>query len=235
MPGTRSPTSTNRLLDGLPGRDRRRMLACCDEVELSSEHVLHTAGDPLRHVYFPIDALISLVTPLEHSFGLEVALVGDEGMVGVSSLLGVSESPLRHLVQASGRALRIDALSLQRELDRGPAVRRRLNRYLYVKMHQMAQAAACARFHRVEERLARWLLTTHDRAHSDDFRATHVFLAHMLGARRVGITKAATSLQRRSVIHYSRGHIWILDRSALEAGSCGCYVAAKTLYERALG
>ena len=207
----------------------------CDTIELAAGDILHQAGTAQRHVYFPTGGFISLVTPLDACAGLEVILVGSEGMVGDSILLDVPISPLHHLVQGSGSALRIGAASFRRELERGPAIRRRLNRYVYVKMQQIAQTAACIRFHVVEERLARWLLMTQDRSLSDDLHATHEFLAYMLGVRRVGITKAATTLQQHSLIRYHRGAITILNRKGLAARSCGCYLAANELYDRVLG
>jgi CRP-like cAMP-binding protein len=210
------------------------MVASCDLVELESADVLHEAGSRLRHVYFPTGAYISLVTPLNAAAGLEVALVGNEGMVGLSILLGVAVSPLNHLVQGSGSALRISVPSFQRELQNSPALRHRLNLYVYVKLHQIAQTAACTRFHMLEARLARWLLMTNDRSHSNAFHATHEFLAYMLGVRRVGITKAATFLQTQMLIRYSRGEIAILNRPGLEAISCGCYLADNELYDSIL-
>jgi len=225
----------NHLLAALPPRDRRRMLDRCERVTLAANDVLYQAGASLDHVYFPSDCLISLVTPLAACAGLEVALVGNEGMAGVALLLGVSSSPLNHLVQAQGSALRMSAPQFRRELERAPALRRRLNRYAYVKMHQIAQTAACTRYHVVEQRLARWLLMTHDRVRSNRFHATHEFAAYMLGVRRVGITKAATSLQNQGLIGYSRGSITVLDRRGLEDSACGCYAAGNELYDRILG
>jgi CRP-like cAMP-binding protein len=204
--------ATNRLLTGLPEPDRRRLLADCEQVTLRRDDLLCQAGARLRHVYFPTGCLISLVTPLASCAGLEVALIGSEGMDGVALLLGVPSSPLNHLVHGSGDAWRIGAPEFRRALRRSPALRRRLNAYAYVKMQQIAQTAACTRYHLVEQRLARWLLTTRDRTRSNRLHATHELLGYMLGVRRVGITKAATSLQNRGLIRYSRGNVTVLDR-----------------------
>lgn len=235
MPRNHVPIAANRLLAVLPKPEQRRLSANGELVELDAGAVLHEPGAVQRHVYFPTSSFVSLVTPLDACAGLEVTLVGSEGMVGTSILQDVNASPLRHLVQGSGGALRIPVAAFRRELDRSPALRRRLNRYVYVKLHQIAQTAACIRYHVVEARLARWLLMRHDRALTDGFRATHEFLAYMLGVRRVGITQAATSLQNQGLIRYSRGDITILDRRGLEQRSCACYFAAHDLYDRILG
>jgi len=216
--------------------DRKRFLAGCEHVELVFADVLIEAGEKCTHVYFPTGSFISLVAAVdEHEHErLEVGIVGDEGMVGTSLVLGVSVSPLHALVQGEGPALRMGAVAFRRELEASAALRHGLNRYIYVLMNQLAQTALCTRYHFVEARLARWLLMTRDRAHSGQFSLTHEFLAYMLGVRRVGITTAARSLEQRSVIDYSRGKITILDNKALEAAACECYGQDIAVYARIL-
>jgi CRP-like cAMP-binding protein len=223
-------TTANRLLAALPRRDARRVLSLCDPIKLSFADVLSEPGDRIRHVYFPAEGFVSLATPIDGRPSLEVGLIGNEGMLGVPLVLGIDISPLRALVRGSGTALRMDAASFQTELGRCLALRSSLNRYLYALMAQFAQTVACTRFHQLGERLARWLLMTQDRAHSNRFNLTHEFLAEMLGVRRVGVTKAAGVMQRVKLISYRRGHITILDRKGLEAVSCGCYRAMKNTY-----
>ena len=227
--------ATNRLLAALPGKDREQLLAQCKPVELVFTEVLYRAGEPIPHVYFPTGSFISLVMPMDGGAGLEVGLVGNEGMLGITLTLGVDVAPFHAVVQGAGPAFRITAASFLHELVRSPALQLALQRYLYVSMSQSAQTAACTRFHVVEERLARWLLMTQDRAHTDTFHVTHLFLAYLLGVRRVGITRAALSLQQQKLISYHRGDITITDRIGLEAASCGCYRAEKETYERILG
>ena len=225
--------AVNRLLEVLPSRDLRRMLDGCDTVELAFADVLYTPGESLSQIYFPTTSFISLIMPIDDS-SLEVGLIGNEGMFGIPLVLGVKVSPVRAVVQGGGSALRMDAVTFCRELGRSPALQREIDRYVFVHLSQLAQKAACTRFHLIEARLARWLLMIQDRAHADTFRITHEVLALMLGVRRVGITKAARSLQKRSLIHYSRGDITVLDRLGLRAASCGCYNADRESYDRIL-
>jgi CRP-like cAMP-binding protein len=230
-----SAAPANRLLAALPNKERLRFTSGCTPVNLVFSTTLTEPGEPIQNVFFPMGGVVSLVAPIEGHTGLEVSLVGNEGMTGTPLILGVTSSPLHALVQGGGPALRMTSARFRRELTQSPALQSLLRRYVQVIICQLAQTAACTRFHVVEARLARWLLMTQDRAHSNHFHLTHEFMAYMLGVRRVGVTTAARSLQVRKLISYSRGEITIRDRTGLEAAACGCYRADIRSYTRLIG
>ena len=225
---SRAPVA-NSMLAALPRKQYQRLLTGLESVALSFGEVLHEPGERIRHVYFPNDSLVSLLTVVEGHLALEVGMVGREGMVGVPVSLGTDISPVRALVQGAGAALRMKSARFSEEVRKSPQLQRQVSRYTRALMAQITQTAACNRFHIVEARLARWLLMTRDRVRSDEFRLTHEFLGHMLGVRRVGVTMAARALQKRKLIGYSRGKIRILDRRGLEGAACSCYELVKDM------
>jgi hypothetical protein len=222
----------NRLLAAIARKGRNRLIAACDDVSLHALQIVHEPGDRIRHVYFPIGSLVSMMIPVDGRSIIEVELVGDEGMIGLPLVQGVDISPLRAVVQGAGPALRMGAATFRRELDASPQLNRVLQRYVQVCFWQLAQASACTRFHLVEQRLARWLVMTQDRAHCSQFHVTHEVLASMLGVRRVGVTRAASALQRHGLIRYHRGDVTILDRAGLRAAACSCYQSDRNTYDK---
>lgn len=234
MTAAERPPVTNRLIQGLPRKERDRILAICEPVDLVFGEILCEPEQPFDHIYFPLTGFISLVATVRDHEPLEMGLIGNEGVLGATLALGVNTVPLRGIVQGTGTALRATASRFRVELRKSPATLQAFNRYLYVLLTQLSQTAACTRFHEVEARLARWLLMTHDRAHADHFHLTHKFLAAMLGVRRSGVTIAAGVLQKRKLLRYTRGEITILDRAGLEAAACECYDAVIDDYARIL-
>jgi CRP-like cAMP-binding protein len=224
---------SNRLLASIPPKQYQRLRAQLEPVTLIFGQVLYQPGKAIRHVYFPVDCLISLLTAVDKRRTLEVGMVGNEGMAGMPFILGMGVSGVRAIVQGGGNALRMASGPFRIEFDRNQQLQQALYRYTYALMTQISQTAACNRFHEAEARLARWLLMTRDRVGSDEFPLTHEFLAHMLGLRREGVTEAASALKRRKLIAYSRGKIQILDVKGLKASSCSCYQIVKSVYERA--
>lgn len=224
----------NQLLALLPPAESERILNEATLVDLEFGNTLWELGDHMRHVHFPTTGFISLLTTVDDRT-LEVGMVGNEGMCGHSLALGVDTASLRALVQGSGKSLRIKASTFKRLLQSSPALQQVMLSYIHVLVGQLAQTAACTRFHMVDARLARWLLMTQDRAHADTFDVTQDFLAFMLGVRRVGVTAAARTLQAQDLIRYSRGHMTVLDRKGLEAAACACYGSDKEIYRRVLG
>ena len=229
------PTAVNQLIDMLPRKDKLRLLAICEPVDLLLGQVIGESGTVLRHVYFPTGSFVSLITPIDGKTVLEVGLVGREVMVGSQLVLGIEVSPFQSLVQGGGSSWRIATRDFSEELNRSNALQHCLKRYLYVLTVQLANTAACTHFHLIGQRLARWLLMTQDRAESRNFHVTHEALAFMLGVRRVGVTNAAHGLQRRGLIDYRRGEMTVLDRKGLEAEACSCYATNLQSYAQMLG
>ena len=227
----RPASVANSMLAALPRKQYQSLLSGLESVALTFGEVLYEPGERIRFVYFPGDSLVSLLTLVDGHLALEVGMVGREGMVGVPVFLGTDVSPVRALVQGAGAAVRMKAARFSKEIRKSPQLQQEVNRYTGALMAQITQTAACNRFHVVEARLARWLLMTRDRLRSDEFRLTHEFLGHMLGVRRVGVTKAARALQGRRLIRYSRGKIKILDQRGLEASACTCYELVKDMYD----
>jgi CRP-like cAMP-binding protein len=213
----------NLLLASLPARAAQDLLAQLTPVDLAFGQVLYEPGQPMREVYFPVEGLVSLLALVGDRAALEVGMVGREGMVGIPLALGVSRSPMRALVQRGGTGLRMSRARFDTAMHSSAPLRKALLEYANALIGQIAQTAACNRFHVVEARLARWLLMARDRAGSDNLAVTQEFLSSMLGVRRVGISEAASAFQRSKLIEYSRGRIRILDHAGLEAACCTCY------------
>jgi len=232
MPDANRFSVANSLLAALPRKEYRRLLTGFEPVTLTFGEVLYEPGKPIRHVYFPTDSLVSLLTLVEGHMALEIGLVGREGMLGIPVALGINDSPVRALVQGTGSALRMTSAHFRSEYGKCGPLHRELNRYIHERIVQITQTAACNRFHPVEGRLARWLLMTRDRMRSDQFRLTQELLGNMLGVLRVAVTKAAGDLQRRELIRYSRGNISILNGNGLEAAACQCYQIVKNVRVR---
>lgn len=206
------------------------LLAICEPFTLELADVLYEVGTTTKHVYFPIDGFISLLAEVDGGSVLEVGMVGREGLLGIHVALGLSRSPIRALVQGPGPAWRVPVGPFRKILGGSGALQRGLNHYVSVLMAQLASSAACARYHMIGPRLARWLLMSQDRAGSDRFFMTQDFLSYMLGVRRVGVTSAASKLQRGGLIEYRRGEMQVIDRAGLEAAACSCYASDRAAY-----
>lgn len=226
------PTPQNQLIERLPVADRERLLAQCDWVSLPLAGCLYAPDQVGVHAYFPVSGVVSMTLRADAHPGLEVGMVGREGMLGLPLALGVAAAPFWATVQGPGAAWRVPAAALQGEVARSSALRGVLNRYVFVCMAELATGAACQRFHLIGPRLARRLLMSQDRAGTHRFHVTQESLAHMLGVRRVGVTTAAGALQRRGLIEYHRGDLTVLNRAGLEAAACGCYAQDRQSYAR---
>ncbi|MEO7431059.1 MAG: Crp/Fnr family transcriptional regulator [Dokdonella sp.] len=223
------------MIARLPVRDRKSLLSLCEPVELALSDVLSEPGQRARYVYFPNTGFVSLIAEIAKHPGLEVGMIGREGMLGAHVSLGIDIEPIRAIVQGVGVAWRVRAADFRNQLAGSDALRRAMNRYLYAMFLVMANAAGCVRFHQLGPRLARWFLMSQDRARADHFQVTHEFLAYMLGVRRVGVTDAAGELQRRGLVTYHRGRVKVLDRVGLEAAACSCYATDGQAFARWMG
>ena len=224
----------NHLLDALQSAEFDRLSPNLELVEMSLGKVLYESGGMLEHVYFPTNSIISLLYVMENGSAAEIAVVGNEGILGISLFMGGETTSSRAVVQSAGHAYRLKAQLLKDEFNRGGPVQRLLLRYTQALITQMAQTAVCNRHHSVEQQLCRWLLLSLDRLATDKLTMTQELIANMLGVRREGVTDAAGKLQREGLINYSRGRITVLDRPKLEKRSCECYQVVKAEFDRLL-
>ena len=196
--------------------------------------MIYESGSELRHVYFPTDSIVSLLYVMVDGASAEIAVVGNEGIIGVALFMGGETMPNRALVQSAGHAYRLKGQLLKEEFNRSGGLQHLLLRYTQALLTQMAQTAVCNRHHSLDQQLCRWLLLSHDRLHSDDLVMTQELIANMLGVRREGVTESAGNLQRAGLISYHRGHITVLDRAGLEARACECYAVVRKEFDRLL-
>ena len=232
-PGLHDPHQ-NHLLGALPRDDYERLAPHLELKPMRLGDVLYESGDTLRHVYFPTTTIISLLYVMEDGASAEIAVVGNEGILGISLFMGGETTPSRAIVQSAGHAFRLKAELLKTEFGRFGPTMNLLLRYTQALITQMAQTAVCNRHHSVDQQLCRWLLLSLDRLASNELSMTQELIANMLGVRREGVTEAAGKLQDAGLIRYSRGRITVLDRPGLEARSCECYKVVKTEFDRLL-
>ncbi len=229
-----SQPRANHLLGVLPESIRDQLLPCLEPVALPLGQALYESGGRLDHVYFPLDAIVSLLNVTENGATAEIAVVGNEGMLGIALFLGGETMPNRAVVQSAGQALRLKATLFKQECTRSVALQHLLLRYTAALLTQMAQTVVCNRFHTVDQQLCRWLLLSLDRLPSNELRMTQELIANMLGVRREGVTDAAGKLQDAGLIRYARGRITVLDRAGLEARVCECYEVVRKEFSRLL-
>jgi CRP-like cAMP-binding protein len=225
----------NRLLAALPRAARGRLNGRLEKVSVGTKEVLYDVGKPINHVFFPLTGVMSIVLAMRNGQSVEIAKIGNEGMVGTPVFLGADVSSNRAFAQVPGDALRMTSEWLKEEVRNGGPLPRHIRRYTQAMINQISQSVGCNHLHSVEQRMCRWLLVTHDRVGKDEFPLTHEFLAQMLGVRRPSVSVVAGILHKAGLIRYSRGRITILNRKGLEATSCECYEVVAKEYERLLG
>lgn len=224
----------NRLLAALPVAERQRWWPQLEAIDMPLGQVLYESGRTLSHVYFPTNAIVSLLYVMENGASAEIAVVGNEGIVGISLFMGGESTPSRAVVQSAGRGFRLKAQTMKDEFNRAGPVLHLMLRYTQALITQMAQTAVCNRHHSLDQQLCRWLLLSLDRLEGSELVMTQELIANMLGVRREGVTEGALKLQRAGLIRYARGHISVLDREGLEKRTCECYAVVKTEYDRLL-
>ncbi len=230
MSVTTATNTENHLISLCPRKERDLIMKICEPIEVFSDTLLCEVDQPYSHIYLPLTAFISLTKSVKGHPPMGVGLIGNEGMLGVSLVLGVNNANLRGTVQGTGTVLRTTTTKFLQALSDYPTFQSIIKRYLYVLISQLSQTIACSRFHEINARLARCLLQTHDRAIEDQFNLTHQNLADILGVQRSAVTITAGLLQQKNIINYVRGNIRILNRRALEAESCECYYAMNNHY-----
>jgi len=224
----------NQLLASIPEAEWQHWKNDLEAVSMPLGQVLYESGRTMSHVYFPCTSIVSLLFVTEDGASAEIAVVGNEGIVGISLFMGGESTPSRAVVQSAGEGFRLKALTMKREFDRAGPVQHLLLRYTQALITQMTQTAVCNRHHSLDQQLCRWLLLSLDRLQGDTLEMTQELIANMLGVRREGVTGAALKLQEAGLIRYARGHITVLDRAGLEARSCECYAVVKQEYDRLL-
>ena len=230
-----TPATRNGILAGLARRDLENLMPRLERCSLGHREVLIEAHEPVRHLHFPLSGVVSLIVAAVNGATLEIAMVGNEGVVGLPTLFGSGSTSISAVVQVPGESLRMAAPAFRAEVETYGPLLRNLHRYTEALMFQIAQSAACTRHHSVRQRCARWLLTARDRVGDDAFAITQEALAQMLGVRRASVSAAAAKLQRQGLIRYRRGMVTIVDRTVLEEASCECYALVKAEYQRLLG
>ncbi len=231
---TPSDPKSNHLLAALPDAEWKRWKPQLEEVDLTLGQVLYESGSIESYVYFPTTAIVSLLYVMENGSSAEIAVVGNEGIVGISLFMGGGSTPSRAVLQSAGKGFRLSAKTMKEDFDRAGPVMHLLLRYTQALITQMSQTAVCNRHHSLDQQLCRWLLLSLDRLHGNDLVMTQELIANMLGVRREGVTSAALQLQAADLIRYSRGRITVLDRPGLEQRSCECYAVVKKEYDRLL-
>ena len=234
IPYTPQDPRLNHLLAALPASDYQRWVTHLEVCDMPLGKVMYESGRVLSHVYFPTTSIVSLLYVMENGASAEIAVCGNEGVVGISLFMGGESTPSRAVVQSAGRGFRLKAKMIKDEFERSMPVMHLLLRYTQALITQMAQTAVCNRHHSLDEQLCRWLLLSLDRLPSNELVMTQELIANMLGVRREGVTEAAMKLQRQGLIRYARGHITVLDRPALEQRTCECYAVVKKEYDRLL-